>query len=97
MNRLSLRPKSQEILSLLDYIGLKDNVRVQLNKLSPDVIGEIAGYFKLKVYTPEDHPMDFYFCKGYFDPSGRVIPTKRNSTGSFSLSSVSNLPQEIFL
>lgn len=89
--------KFQELKNLVEVISTKQGVRLQIHQIDPEIIKEVANHYGLHVFTPEDHPLDFYFCRGYFNHLGEVVVRKHNAYGSFSLTSLNNVSEHIEL
>lgn len=77
-----------KIKSLIDDLKSKDHMDLKIHELSKETITEIADCYSLHLYTPEEHPLDFYFCRGYISTSGKVITNNRNAKCSFTLSTM---------
>jgi hypothetical protein len=86
----------REVIDLIDYVATKQDVRIQINRLPAEVIHKVADHYGLHVFEPEEHPMTFTFCKGYVR-NGRVVVGRKNADGAFSLSDLTDLPEEVFL
>lgn len=93
---MNTEKKTAEVIDLIDYVATKENVRIQINRLPSEVIRRVADHYGLHVFEPEEHPLQFTFCKGYIR-SGRVVVGRQSTDGSFSLSDVTDLPEEVFL
>lgn len=77
-----------ELKNLIDFSKGKSGVQIKINAVDPVVINLIAEHYGLHVFTPEEHQMNFTFCKGYFSMSGKIQVSKRNAVGSFSLTDI---------
>lgn len=93
---MSIESKTWEVINLIEYVSTKKNVRIQLNQIPIPVIRKVAEYYGLYVFEPENHPLKFTFCKGYLR-NGKIVVSRRNSDGAFSLSDLTDLPEEVFL
>lgn len=93
---MNTEKKTAEVIDLIDYIATKKDVRIQINRLPVEVIKRVAGHYGLHVFEPEAHPLKFTFCKGYIR-DGRVVVGRKNTDGAFSLSDLTDLPEEVFL
>jgi hypothetical protein len=87
--------KFYELKDLIELISIRSGNRLQIHPIKPEIIQELADYYGLHVFTPEDHPTDFYFCRGYFNHKGEVVVSKHNAYGSFSLTSLTNVSEHI--
>ena len=81
--------------NLIEFTSDRAGIKLQIHQLAPDLIKKVADYYGLHVFTPEDHPTDFYFCRGYFNHKGEVVVNKHNAYGSFSLTSLTNVTAHI--
>lgn len=86
-----------ELKNLIELISIKPGVKLQIHQIDPEVVQEVANYYGLHVFTPEDHPLDFHFCRGYFNHLGEVVVKKHNAYGSFSITSLKNISEQIEL
>ncbi len=94
----------EEIIELIESIRIKPGIKLQLNNLAKEVLYEVAKHYQLNVFSPEIHPMDFYFVKGYYDQGGIVRNFKRDpsnpertAAGSFSLTTNTDFPELMYL
>jgi hypothetical protein len=77
----------QGIFDLIESLKKRQFIDIRISIVSPEVIISVAQAYQLEYFTPEDHPLDFYFLKGYVDANGKISNTKKGAVCTFSLNS----------